>query len=157
MTIVEHYGHALEEVERSLRAEAEAIHETERYSLAFVFEQLAHVADYTRRCALDSASPHYRADKAGQLVAAAIRVSAAALGNFAEATGDADPDNAVGSIDELHELAADLVVLLRSQSWRVAQARPVYRSEVDELRKVLARLAGLHAGLDLIALPDPVE
>lgn len=148
---------ALEDIERQLRTEAEVLHEADLWSLAYLYQQLAHVVDFTRRCTLESASSHYRADKAGQLARAAISVSAAALGNYAEATGEADPDDAVGSIDELHELAGDVVALLRNQSWRVAKAHPVYRSDVDEFRKVLARLAGLHAELDLIALADPVE
>jgi hypothetical protein len=118
---------------------------------ARLWESLASVADYLRRIVDHGDSRHYRADKAGELVASALRVQRDAMADLA---GDLD-DPWIERLYDLHHLADNLTTGLTAAMWSATQGRELFtwqttdlRRAVDDLRRCVNRLCDQ-------AIPDP--
>lgn len=84
-----------------------------------ILDPLEDIVDHARRIDLETASDHYRAEKAGPLLTAAVRLQRNALVNYA---GGDDCPPAV--FEQLHALASDLINTIdqvRLQMWEVAR------------------------------------
>lgn len=124
---------------------------------------LIDVADYVKRIGDHPDSAHYRAEKAGALLQAAIRLHCQALMAYAGwPEGGADDGPACATIDMAHELLENLAVAVEAVGWSTARAanedqssaRP-YRSDVDQLRQAAKAALAWTDALPASARQDP--
>ena len=99
-----------------------------------VLSALADVVDYTTRICLPTASDHYRAEKAGSLLRAAIRTHCQTLLGYA-----GWPDDTVTErrIDQAHELLQEVAEGVSVAAWTAARGDPLY----DDSAATLVRTA----------------
>lgn len=124
---------------------------------------LVDVADYVKRIGDHPDSAHYRAEKAGALLRAAIHLHCQALMAYAGwPEGGADDGPACAIIDMAHELLEDLAVAVGDVVWSTARvakddeagASP-YRCDVDQLRDAAKAALAWADGLAASARQDP--
>lgn len=93
-------------------------------ALLAVLVPLEDVVDHARRVDLDTASEHYRADKAGALLRAAVRLQRNTLLEYARSLQDPDFDAGGATGERLASLASDLIDQVDqtvSMMWEVAR------------------------------------
>jgi hypothetical protein len=103
-----------------LRRRAQQADEAGDWRERLILEPLASVADYVKRIGEHGVSAHYRADKAGDLVASALRVQREAV--LAYARSERGEDDAAD--DELHRAAralAQAAVAVEQALWSMAR------------------------------------
>ena len=117
-----------------------------------VIAALASVADYVRRIG-DHDSRHYRAEKAGDLVEAALRVERQAVVLYGG--GEELGDEWVNLIYDLHQVLEAVVGQVSGAMWAAARSHYPYTWQAEELRRAAGRLSGQVNRLCERALPDP--
>jgi hypothetical protein len=117
-----------------------------------VMAALASVADYVRRIG-DHDSRHYRAEKAGDLVEAALRVERQAVVLYGG--GEELADEWVNLIYDLHQVLEAVVGQVSGAMWAAARLHYPYTWQADELRRATRRLTDLANLLCERALTDP--
>lgn len=118
---------------------------------------LVDVADHTRRVALDSAGPHYQAEKAGVLLRAAQEFQQRALLAYAgwpEAEGDDLMHPTERALDDAFELLDTLRKVVAGQGWGLARSQPPTHGEVVEIRDLASKLTRWADQLDQVAVDD---
>jgi hypothetical protein len=112
------------------------------------------VADMVCRIGENTASDHYRADKAGPLVTAALKVRCAALERYA---GVEEDDQDLAKVLRLEEALDDGISRVM---WVLARRKcggsgDLWRSDVDDLRFALRGLSGWVEKIAGTAVADP--
>lgn len=118
-TLQEAHGELYAELQAAYRLDAEG---EDVAALLEILVPLEDLVDHAQRIDLDTATEHYRADKAGPLVEAAIRLQRGALCVYAESILPAD--EAVVARELIFDLSSDLIDRareLRSRMWEVAR------------------------------------
>lgn len=144
----------LAQAEDHLAALASAEHDWDR---AQFLGALANIADHTRRVMLDTASPHYRADKAGPIVASALKVQRATM--FAYAGVPEVVSGPASNLERTTSHLAEIAETFRSVMWSLSRSvsgsSPVFASTHAEARQALANAI---AWIDTLpTIPDPED
>ena len=118
---------------------------------------LATIADHTRRVMLDTASPHYRADKAGPIVYAALKVQRSTI--FAYAGLPEVVSGPASNLERTTSQLAEIAETFRSLMWDLARREGgsgwVWASTHAEARQALANAI---AWIDTLpTIPDPED
>ena len=115
---------------------------------AAVLRPLAEIADMVCRIGDQPYSAHYRAEKAGPLMASAVKLQVTCLANYA---GSAD-ERARAALDEAGEVLGDVGRAVRDAMWAIAGPGRVTAFEADDARRLRAVAAGFSAWAERTAL-----
>ena len=127
-------------------------------------EELSHVADYTRRIMYPGATIHYRAAKAGALLAAALRVQRAAMMGYGECgpavvgdrgLADLAAERRAEDLDADYDRLEEITAAVVSATWGVARGWGFYKSDAADLQDVLGRMVCWASDLYAAAEDDP--
>lgn len=143
-----------EEVEAELADRARAAFASGDGGEGVLFEKLGSVADYLRRVALPDASPHYRAEKSGALLDAAIRLHVRAQEAYARWPEDDD-----GVYRAALLRLEDVTEAVCTVMWATGRAargedRGVERRDAAEVQQAAQRLRAWATELAATAVPD---
>ncbi len=124
-----------------------------------VLGPLADVADYVKRIGDHPELVHYRAEKAGALLHAAVRLQREALLAYAGWPEGGDEERRIIEAADLLEAVARE---LQADMWLAARrargdSAAFYRYRANELAAVVNRFTRWASGLMSSAVPDPVE
>lgn len=122
-----------------------------------ILEHLADVADYVKRVGDHPDSSHYRAEKSGPLIDAAIRVQRQAMLAYA-----AWPDYDHETHEAIHgatQVLLEAAVAVRMFQWVAAATYrgPLYRSTAREILDAAANFSHWAKTVTANAAPDPAE
>ena len=123
--------------QRHLELLAHLAGEADQWQERSVFTALADVADYTRRICLPTASDHYRAEKAGSLLRAAIRTHRQTLLGYA---GWPDGTVVEREIDHAHELLQEVADGVSVAAWTAAKGGHLYDESAAALVRTVREL-----------------
>jgi hypothetical protein len=126
--------------------------------------ELVDVADYTRRLALPTTSAHYRAEKSGDLAAAADRVQKVALVGFAGWPENTDPEDSrthptEQAIHDAFEILGNVRAAVRTGAWLAASGTgaELYESDAQAIRRAAREFSAWADRLADTAVADPAE
>lgn len=129
----------------------------EQWQERSVLSNLADVADMVCRIGDHPHSAHYRADKAGRLVGAALDVQWECLNAYAAETAD---DEIVAELERANDILQEVAAGVRAVMWAITRSdRDVglYVSDISGLRRVASAFARWAGRVADQAVPDPVD
>lgn len=151
----------LDVARQDLARRVQALDDSPRWQERAILSSLATVADMVCRIGDHDHSTHYRADKSGDLVTAALRVELESLRAYAE-TDDRFEDAADRQLNAAAEVLESVAGAVRLVLWTVArqsngQGAEMYRSDADQIRSAVAALDRWAKSVCAGAVPDPVD
>jgi hypothetical protein len=155
------FARPLDVARRDLAERVQVADEAGDWQERAVLVHLATVADMVCRIGDHTHSAHYRADKSGVLVDAALRVQFECLNAYLVAGQIGDEEEPAGRVEAANDVLEAVASVVRMVMWAQARAghggAEIYASDARRIRRAKQEFDRWAEAICSSAVPDPVD